>query len=270
MINLTAEQKMEMLMVNLERMRWVQTISYDTYIKVNIAAYGLNFIEDGELIYDTKVMVGQKQKQTPIFRDRLELIVFNPTWNLPQSIASKETLPKLKRDSNYLEKHNMVLVNQWGEVVPHEGINWNQYSENYFPHMIRQEPGPDNALGRVKFLFPNKYAIYLHDTPSRYLFARDQRAFSHGCIRLQNPLDFALYLLQRENEDWTMDSIEIIVDSAKTQNIRLRRSIPIYLVYHTVSVNPYKEVFYHYDVYERDAIIYRRLMGVTESLVKKE
>ena len=258
-LNESADSKLNKIKVNMERSRWVLDGELNAFIVVNIAAYQLYYTDSGEVTYTTKVMVGTDEKQTPVFRDKMEYIVFNPTWTLPTSISSTETLPQLKRDSLYLEKHNMVIINSKGEIQSDSGIVWKDYSADYFPFILRQEPGPGNALGRVKFLFPNKYAIYLHDTPSRYLFAKEERAFSHGCIRVQNPLAFAEFLLSKQDTAWTMDSINTVIDSANTLSVRLQKSIPIYLMYWTAGANKNGEIFFVPDVYGRDERIINAL-----------
>jgi murein L,D-transpeptidase YcbB/YkuD len=257
--NESAQYKLNKLRVNMERNRWVLEDEMNEFIIVNIAKYQLYYLDSGRVTFSTKVMVGTDEKQTPVFRDDLQYVVYNPTWTLPTSISSKETLPQLKRDSLYLEKHNMVIINAKGEIQSDSGIVWSDYSENYFPFILRQQPGPGNALGRVKFLFPNKYAIYLHDTPSRYLFAKEERAFSHGCIRMQNPLDFSEFLLQKQDTNWTMDSIRTVLDSAVTMSVRLKKSIPIYIMYWTAGVNEFGNLFFVPDIYGRDRRILQEL-----------
>jgi len=247
-------------------------VSYDgqkPYIKVNIASFRMQYYEEDQVVYASNVVVGKVQKKTPVFQDKLELIVLNPTWTLPFSITSTETLRKLKKDSMYLQKHNMVLITSAGRVVSDSGIDWNKYEEGHFPYMVRQQPGPDNALGQVKFLFPNKYAIYLHDTPSKYLFSREERAFSHGCIRLQNPLNFANFLLNKQDTAWSMDSINAIIETRKITNIRLKNKIPIYILYQTAGVTEQNEVFFYHDIYGRDEKVYRKLMNL-ETVEEKE
>jgi len=138
----------------------------------------------------------------------------------------------------------MVIIDSKGQVLSDSGIVWSDYNEEYFPFIIRQEPGPGNALGRVKFLFPNKYAVYLHDTPSKYLFAKEERAFSHGCIRVQNPLDFSEFILSRQDSNWTMDSIRTVIDSAATMDVRLKKSIPIYIMYWTAGVDENERLYF--------------------------
>ena len=257
--NESAESKLAKIKVNLERSRWVLEGELNEYIIVNIAKYQLYYTDSGRVTYTTKVMVGKDETQTPVFRDEMQYVVYNPTWTLPQSIATKETLPMLQRDSLYLEKHNMVIINSKGEIQSDSGIVWDDYSEDYFPFIFRQEPGPNNALGRVKFLFPNKYAIYLHDTPSRYLFAKEARAFSHGCIRMQNPLDFSEFLLQKQDTNWTMDSIRTVLDSAQTMSVRLEKRIPVYILYFTAGENVDGSIYFVPDIYGRDERILKAL-----------
>ena len=258
-LNESATSKLNKIKVNMERSRWVLEGELNEFIIVNIARYQMYYSDSGQVTYTSKVMVGKDEKQTPVFRDNMEYVVFNPTWTLPQSISSTETLPKLQRDSLYMQKNNMVIINAKGEVQSDSGLVWSDYTEDYFPFIIRQEPGPKNALGRVKFLFPNKYAIYLHDTPSRYLFAKEERAFSHGCIRLQNPLDFSEFLLSKQDTNWTMDSIRTVLDSAQTMSVRLKKKIPVYLMYWTAGINEDGRLFFVPDIYGRDERILRAL-----------
>ena len=258
-LNESADSKLNKLRVNMERSRWVEGDEMEEFFIVNIAKYQLYYSDSGKVTYSSKVMVGTDEKQTPVFRDKMEYIVFNPTWTLPQSIASKETLPKLKQDSLYLKKNNMHIINSKGEILSDSGIVWSNYTSDYFPFIIRQEPGPGNALGRVKFLFPNNYAIYLHDTPSKSLFAKEERAFSHGCIRVQNPLDLAEFILQKQDANWTMDSIKTIIADKETHTVRLKKSIPIYIMYWTAGVDEYDRLFFVPDVYGRDERILKAL-----------
>lgn len=259
-LNMSAEDNQKKIICNLERRRWIKFPEDKPYIKVNIASFKLNFIEGDTLVYDSHVVVGKAHKETPLFMDELRYIVINPTWTLPFSITSTETLGKLKRDPNYLQKHNMNLIDSKGNIVSCEGIDWSKYKTGHFPYMVRQEPGPSNALGRVKFMFPNKYAIYLHDTPSKSLFAREERAFSHGCIRLQNPLTFAEFLLKRENEEmWDTAVIDSIVKTSKLTSISLKHRYPVLLMYQTAGETPEGELYYYHDIYNRDEKLYNLL-----------
>jgi murein L,D-transpeptidase YcbB/YkuD len=263
-LNLTAEHKLMTLITNIERFKWMTIDKTEPHIKVNIAAFKLQYVDSGLVTYSSNVVVGNLRKQTPVFKDKMEKIVLNPTWTLPYSIATRETLRMLQRDSLYLKKHNMILLTNQGDTVTDSIVDWMQYHRGHFPFVVRQLPGPRNALGQVKFLFPNKYAIYLHDTPSKFLFWKEERAFSHGCIRLQNPLEFAQFILNKQDTLWTMDSIQVVLDSNITQEIKLENRIPIYLLYQTADVNARKEVIFYQDIYGRDERIYRRLMNMPE------
>ena len=263
-LNLTAEHKLMTLVTNIERFKWMSIDQSEPHIKVNIAAFKLQYVDSGIVTYSSNVVVGNTRKQTPVFKDKMEKIVLNPTWTLPFSIATRETLRMLQKDSLYLIKHNMILLTNQGDTVKDSIVDWMQYHRGHFPFVVRQLPGPRNALGQVKFLFPNKYAIYLHDTPSKFLFWKEERAFSHGCIRLQNPLKFAQFILSKQDTLWTMDSIQVILDSNITEEIKLEHKIPIYLLYQTAGVNARKEVIFYQDIYGRDERIYRRLMNMDE------
>jgi len=258
-INITAEVKREMLMANLERKRWIKPLGDAPHVRVNIASFKMQFIDKNEEVYFSNVVVGKQQKKTPVFTDTLELVVLNPTWTLPHSITSTETLSKLKKDPNYLQKHQMVLMTRGGEIIDPNGIDWSQYSQHNFPYMVRQEPGPHNSLGRVKFLFPNKYSIYMHDTPSKYLFAKEKRAFSHGCMRLQNPLDFALFILKKDDANWSKEKIDDIIASEKTDVIRLKNYYPVQILYQTTGLNSNGEIYFYNDIYSRDNILFKKL-----------
>ncbi len=259
MLNEPIEDKIKKIIVNLERRRWIKYPKDTAYIKVNIASFKMKFIDHGKVTYSSNVVVGQTKKQTPSFMDTLELIVLNPTWTLPYSISSTETLSKLKKNPNYLETHNMVLMNKKGNIISSTGIDWSKLSSRHFPYRVRQKAGARNALGRVKFLFPNKYAIYLHDTPSKRLFSKDRRAFSHGCVRLQNPLDFAEFLLQKEDASWDRQKIDKIVASNKTKTIRLQHQHPILIIYQTAEIDEKRNFIYLNDIYKRDDKLYKLL-----------
>jgi murein L,D-transpeptidase YcbB/YkuD len=258
--NETAQSKVNKLRINLERSRWVDLGDEDDFIIINIAYFHLYFIDKHSVAYSSKVMVGRVNKQTPIFRNDVTTVVLNPTWTVPFSISSTETLSKLKKDPQYLKKHNMVLLDSKGAIVPDAGIDWNKYKTGHFPYTVRQEPGPHNALGQVKFLFPNKYSVYLHDTPEKYLFVKDDRAFSHGCIRLQNPLNFALFILNRDQPGkWTAERIQEIIKTEKTDNIYLKTKVPIFIMYWTAAINADNQVYFTPDIYNRDPAIIKAL-----------
>ncbi|MHA1529736.1 MAG: L,D-transpeptidase family protein [Alphaproteobacteria bacterium] len=248
-LNTTAAERAAQAAVNLERMRWLNYDLGERHVLINIAAYTMTMVEHGDARFSTRVVVGKSRKhQTPEFNDELEFIVVNPTWNVPYSIASKEILPLLQEDPTYLEQNNMELL---GSDLPASEIDWSQVTRGSFPGRIRQRPGPDNALGAVKFLFPNEHAIYMHDTPSRKLFAHDRRAYSHGCVRLQDPIGFAHLLLSLQDDDPVgfFDRLRAREDEIW---VRVREAIPVYVTYRTAWLDTGGVRQFRADVYRRD------------------
>jgi len=250
MLNLTASDRLDILRVNMERCRWLNNEMPDEIVLVNIADYNLSILRNKKIDYQCRVVVGKEHHETPVFTSEIKYIVFNPTWTVPYSIATKETLPKLKSDPEYLQKHNMTLL-RGKEVVDPSTVDFSTYSRRNFPFTVRQEPGPNNALGQVKFMFPNKHAVYLHDTPSKSFFKRTDRAFSHGCVRVQDPLVLAEQLLKDQGYD--KNKISAIVDSKKLQNVNLNKFIPVALMYWTCVEN-YDDgkMYFRKDIYGRD------------------
>ncbi|HNQ84254.1 MAG TPA: L,D-transpeptidase family protein, partial [Bacteroidales bacterium] len=178
-LNVPVEDRIASIRVNMERVRWVAGNMPQKFIIVNIAAFWLMMVDQGEIVHYTPVVVGKPLNKTPMFRDKMRYIEFNPTWIQPRSIVKDETVPKLKKDSSYLEKNHMVLLDSKGNLVPTSSLDLKNLSASKFPYLVRQEPGPWNSLGEMKFMFPNKYEIYLHDTPSKSQFSRASRAYSH-------------------------------------------------------------------------------------------
>jgi murein L,D-transpeptidase YcbB/YkuD len=200
------------IVMNMERWRWLPDDLGPRYLIVNIPAFELNAIENGKSVLDMKVVTGKKESPTPVLVDRMTTVVFSPYWNIPTEIVETEILPKLERDPSYLEKNNIEAVEESGRY--------------------RQRPGPGNSLGQVKFLFPNHYNVYLHDTPAQALFERVERDFSHGCVRLDRPADLARYVL-RDQPEWTEDKIQEAMQRGVEQSVALKQPLPIYLVYFT-------------------------------------
>jgi murein L,D-transpeptidase YcbB/YkuD len=256
-MNVPVDIKINQIRVNLERYRWVTHNLSENFIIVNIARYRAYVVKNSERVFETNVQVGTDLNKTPVFKSRLQYIEFNPTWTVPRSITVKEMIPKIKKDHNYLSDRNMVLLDASGKIVPMSSVDFSAISANNFPYTIRQEPGPGNALGEVKFIFPNKYAVYLHDTPSKYLFGKAKRSFSHGCIRTQNPLDLAEVLL--EGSVWDKQKIRETLDSKKTTRALIKEPIDVLLLYWTAGLYQQKSVFFYPDIYERDAQILMKL-----------
>jgi murein L,D-transpeptidase YcbB/YkuD len=251
-LNVPYADRVEQLRINLERLRWISRDIADRMVVVNIAGFELYYFQDQGLAWETNVMVGQIKHQTPLFRDNMSYLEFNPTWTVPQSIIRRSLYPKLSTDPGYAAENNYKLYDRDGAEVDPYSIDWGANSRGWFPYRVVQQPGPDNALGRVKFMFPNRYAIYLHDTPAQALFSRTSRAFSAGCIRVEDPLFFAELLLQTEN-GWDRERIDAAVASARQQVVRFSTPIDIMLMYWTASPTPDGRVQLHPDIYDKDA-----------------
>jgi L,D-transpeptidase YcbB len=234
------------LITNMERMRWLPRELGQRHIFVNPPAYAAEVVENGRAVWSTRVIVGKPTTQTYAFHDEMELVVFNPSWGVPPSIIAKEYLPKLRRDPGYLDRIGFKVVNQRGKVVSSRSVRWASYGSKV-PFGIQQPPGAKNALGEVKFLFPNSHNIYMHDTPSRELFEEEARAFSHGCVRVQNPREFAAVLL-----GWEAKEIEDNIATPKSETVRLKEKIPVHLAYFTAWPDENGNMRYFEDIYGRD------------------
>ena len=252
------EDRINMILLNLERMRWILNKPDEDFLIVNIAGFEVRRITDKTQVFDSRVIVGKYHHETPVFKGEMKYIVMNPTWTLPYSIATRETLPKLKKDPGYLAAKHMEVMDRNGKILNSANIDWSQYSAGNFPFIIRQKAGPWNALGEVKFIFPNKYAVYLHDTPSRGLFNAQDRAFSHGCIRTEDKWGLMMSLMD-DPEKWNMDKINEILKSGKTTNIPLPKPINIYLIYLTAAVDRENNLMFMKDIYKRDDDILKAL-----------
>jgi len=203
------------------------------------------------------VQVGKTYHQAPVFRDEMKYLVFNPTWTVPYSIATKEMLPRIKNDPTYFDTRDFDIKDRSGALVDPKSIDWSQLSRRKFPYTFVQRPGPRNALGRVKFIFPNQHSVYLHDTPSKSLFGRAERAFSHGCVRVENPFDLAEVLLG--SEDWDQAKIQATLDTRQTKTVYLPEPVPVMLLYWTAEIGLEGDVHFYPDVYDRDARIAREM-----------
>jgi L,D-transpeptidase YcbB len=257
-LNVPVEARIQQLRANLERARWVLHNMGDTFIVVNVAAYEAYYMKNGEIIWQGRTMVGKPYRQTPIFKAEMTYVVFNPTWTVPPTILAEDYLPALRRDPGYLNSKGLKVVDRAGRVVNPSQIDWAQYSPKHSPYLLRQDPGPRNALGRVKFMFPNDHAVYLHDTPSKALFSRTDRAFSSGCIRVENALGLAKLLLNDEGE-WNQKAIDGVLRSGKTRNVFLHEPIPVLLLYWTAWVGADGRVNFRHDLYGRDKVVQREL-----------
>lgn len=249
-LNVPIEDRMDQIRASLERLRWIFRDVPNDFIVTDIAGFQLYLFRDRTRVWTTRIQVGKPYHATPVFKDKMTYLVLNPTWTVPPGILRKETLPAIRRDPDYLKNKNMSVIRSDGSVVDPSTIDFN----GKFPYGIRQEPGPGNALGRVKFIFPNPYFVYLHDTPSKSLFGRSARAFSHGCIRTEDPLDLAALLLE-DKEGWDRARIDTVVDSAKMTTVTLAEPLTVFLLYWTAEVGEDGIIGFREDIYNRDARI---------------
>jgi murein L,D-transpeptidase YcbB/YkuD len=249
-MNISASVRASQVRVNLERARWVLAGLKDDFMLVNLPAFKAYLIQNGKNIWEARTQIGDEAKQTPTFRATMQTVVLNPDWAVPSSILAEELL-QLQSGKQVLAEKGLVLTDDHGQVVDPSSINWKAVSPTSFPYTLRQPPGEDNALGRVKFLFPNPYSIYLHDTPSRQLFTATRRTFSHGCVRLEHPLELAEILL-RGQDGWTSEKIGQVLATGETQNVELEHPLPTLIVYWTVSVGASGRIRHAEDIYNLD------------------
>ncbi len=258
-LNTPVEHRIRDIELNMERRRWMQNDYGPYYIFVNLADQVLKLVKEEKTIHTALVQVGKPYHRTPVFSDTMEYLELNPYWNVPYSIATKEYLPKLKRNPGVLARQNIEVL-LGGKAVSARSIPWSQYSRAKFPFRLRQKPGKKNALGRIKFMFPNKYNIYIHDTPSKAHFSRASRYFSHGCVRVKDPLALAEVILK--SEGWTRPKIDKIIRSGKRTVKKLKGQIPVHVAYLTAWVNKDGSVHYRNDIYGRDKILTKALTRV--------
>ncbi len=249
-LNVPVEDRVNQIRLNLERARWVLDGLPDDFVVVNIAGFRAYLYRDRKPVWSTRVVVGKTYHKTPVFRSSMKYVVFNPTWTVPYSIATKEMLPKIKQDPNYLSSRNFDLKNRNGEIIDPASVDWSQVTRRNFGYTLVQRPGPSNALGEIKFIFPNQFSVYLHDTTSKSLFAKAERTFSHGCIRVDQPFDFAEVLLKQDG--WSREMIEAERANRKTKSVFLAQPLPVLLLYWTAAVGEDGQIHFYEDVYERD------------------
>jgi murein L,D-transpeptidase YcbB/YkuD len=258
-LNIPVKKKIEQIRVTLERARWVFQKEPSDYVAVDIAGFRAYHFEGINPNWSSKVQVGKPFRKTPVFKSKIKYIVFNPTWTVPPTILEEDILPRIKKNPGYLSKMKISVIDRNGLTVDPSSVNWSKYSKNV-PYTLRQEPGPHNALGRMKFIFPNKHFIYLHDTPSRSLYGRKDRAFSSGCIRVEKNIELAEILLN-DPENWNRKRIQELLDTNKTQRVNLSKPKPVMLLYVTVWFDENDNFIFMRDVYERDPAV---LEGLNE------
>ena len=253
-LNVPVETRIRQIELNLERWRWLPRDLGPRYLLVNIPEMRLQVWENGRVPLTMPVVVGRKDTQTPIFNDRMSYLVFSPYWNVPDSIAQGETLPAVMSDPDFLARNNMEVLDASGQPIDPGAMDLNDLAKYRF----RQRPGADNSLGLVKFMFPNKHNVYLHDTPADSLFTRANRAFSHGCVRVQDPTALAEYLL-RDQPEWNRTTIEAAMHAGEEKTVKLKEPLPVYLGYWTAGVGEDGLVQFRRDVYGIDGAQHGRV-----------
>jgi len=259
-LNVPVEKRIRQIELNLERWRWLPQNLGNPYILVNIAGYGLEVVEKETPVLTMKIVVGTAFQKTPVFSGKMTYIEMNPFWNVPHSIATEETLKKIRENPSFFAKENMRVftAGQNGEAVNPATIEWSQLSENNFPYRLRQEPGPRNPLGRIKFMFPNKHSVYLHDTSDPQLFRKERRGYSHGCIRIEKPMDMAEFVM-RGSKEWSREKVAAVLRTKETTVAYLPKPISVHILYFTAWGNGDGTVHFLEDIYRRDERLDRAL-----------
>ncbi len=267
-MNRSVAARISQIRVDLERTRWVLHDLPSTCLIVDIAGFLVKYYQNSKEAWSSKVIVGQPVHQTPIFRSAVTYLVLNPTWTIPADITKNETLAEIIKNRQYLTTQHLRVLSRDGDEIDPATIVWNQYQGKSFPYTLRQDPGEDNALGLIKFIFPNLHQVYLHDTPAKLLFDRTNRAFSHGCIRTQNPLELGKLLIRNDiGNPINSARFDQILASGKTTTVPLKQPLPIFLIYWTTSINN-REVWFKPDLYNRDQEVRVALDGPPSRLVQ--
>lgn len=256
-LNRTNEDRIKQIEINLERWRWMPKSMGEHYVAVDIPGFRYSVMRDGAEVLSARTVVGRGDRKTPVFMSPMSYIVFSPYWHVPRSMAVRDFLPRLKRDP-YALNRSRIKVLRGGQEVDPGSIDWSQYSSNNFPFQLRQDPGDHNSLGRVKFMFPNEHAIYLHDTPSKSLFNRTSRDFSSGCVRIENPEELAEYFLGEAG--WDQKRIGAAFKRSSEAHVSLAndKKIPVYTLYMTTRVEG-DTISFRADIYSKDKVLIETL-----------
>jgi murein L,D-transpeptidase YcbB/YkuD len=260
-LNIPTADRVRQIELNMERWRWLPRYLGNTYVIVNIADFKLEFHDQNQPVVVIRAVVGQNYRRTPVFSTQITHLVLNPSWSVPKIIALEDMLPQIQMDIDYLNRQRLrVFQDLNGEAteIDPATVDWKTITPDNFNYRFQQAPGSTNALGRVKFMFPNKFDVYIHDTPSQHLFAKTIRNFSSGCIRIEKPIDFAHYLMQ-ENPRWTRENIIAAIDSGVSQTLRLPSPIPLHFIYWTAWVDGDGTLQFREDIYGRDRTLEKAL-----------
>jgi murein L,D-transpeptidase YcbB/YkuD len=260
-LNVPVEQRIQQLLINMERWRWIPNELGPRYLVVNIADFNLTMVDEGRVRGTMRVVVGRAYRKTPVFSGTMTYLEFNPSWNIPRRLAIEDILPRVRKDPDYIRQQGIRIFSGWSEdavsLSPDE-VDWGALNENHFPIRLQQAPGPHNALGRIKFMFPNPHAVYLHDTPAKGLFNAVSRGFSSGCIRVEDPTALAAFVLEG-TAGWDRTIIEKHLRDGEQRIVWLQQPIPVHLLYWTAWTDASGMVFFRKDIYDRDAPLMRAL-----------
>ena len=257
LMNIPVARRIDAIRLNLERYRWFLSDLEPTSILVNVASFTLRYVENGRYRWSTRVVVGKPGRETPLFKADMQYVILNPQWVIPPTILDKDALPALRKSSSYLSHKHLRIIASNGSVVNPESVNWSQYSARNFPYRLQQSAGDQGSLGRVKFMFPNPYIVFLHDTPHKELFAESIRNFSSGCVRVQNPVDLAALVLQ-DSVTWSKENVIAAINRGKTRIVFLPKRIPVYILYLTAT-DEGDELHFLDDIYNRDDRVLKAL-----------
>ena len=253
-MNIPIEQRIGQIRANMERLRWISRQLPEEYLLVDIAGFSVKHFLHGKENWSTRAVVGKPFRATPVFRSSMTHIVLNPSWTVPPTILAEDFLPQFRLDSSQLKKKNLSVIDNSGHEIDPTTIDWSSATKKNFKYQLRQRPGPGNALGRIKFMFPNDYFVYLHDTPSKNLFGSSSRAYSSGCIRIEKPLELATLLLQKNN-GWNYQRLLSELGNEQTRTIKLDWQIPVLLMYFTAEAMDDNSILFRNDLYNRDRTI---------------
>jgi murein L,D-transpeptidase YcbB/YkuD len=256
-LNTPLSNRMEQIYTNMERLRWLPEKENPKKILVNIADFTLDYMNGKDTIIHMRTVVGKNFRQTPVFNSKMTYLVFSPTWTVPPGILRNDVLPEVAKNRGYLASKNMQVIDLSGNRIDPSTIDWQKARKGSFPYLIRQMPGNDNALGHVKFMFPNKYSVYLHDTPSRSLFSKDERIFSSGCIRVEKPQELARLLLN-DTVNWSDGKISAAMNQKNERTVILKESVDVY-IYYLTSWSHKGNIHFRKDVYSRDDEVFEAL-----------
>ena len=254
-LNVPVAARIATLRLNLERLRWIFRDFSPEFVVVNVAGFNAAYVKQGKTLWLGRAIVGKPFRQTPLFKAQITYLEFNPTWTVPPTILREDMLPKIRTNRHYLQQKNLEVIDGAGRVIDPARVDWQR-----FTYTLRQKPGPTNALGQVKFIFPNQHSVYLHDTPARELFAQSERAFSSGCIRVEHAMDLAEILLQ-DPLKWNRATLAAVVAEGRTTRVNLPRKVPVMLLYLTAFPAPDGAIQFRHDLYARDPAPLRALDG---------